>query len=408
MLSPISHVLYTFAILASIFTYAEADCASYGIDFQNGASYFINNLDTSSFTAVTQFVGCSGTADVILVGPDENSWLCSDISTRPDNANQLSICPLLKSEMYSGSWTIVILGNNGNSSSFAAQRTFDLLVGPQSTVTFTPTVNVTSIVTPSTTLPTTITETDPTTLSALTITAPSATASNIVTITPEKVTTTVTTTSTRTVTSRKYTFPIITVTKTASCSVPTKAATRDPYPNQHYLALAQSVTSDSSVKRTAIPAPAAAQITPAPRANINNRDVNVDIANVLGRRAVGRLLEKKLKKRAPDVPTLTITDTTTSDWKTSTVTTTTTTTTFYSTATATQFTTITPAPVTVRTGVTTSTITAPTPTTTKTTQTQTTRTITTTITYKYAITVTKTTTPASVIATCTSKGGVIV
>ncbi|RAL64775.1 hypothetical protein DID88_001806 [Monilinia fructigena] len=188
------------------------------------------------------------------------------------------------------------LGNNGNSSSFAAQRTFDLLVGPQSTVTFTPTVNVTSIVTPSTTLPTTITETEPTTLSAVTITEPSATASNIVTITPEKVTTTVTTTSTRTVTSRKYTFPIITVTKTATCSVPHQTCHQGSIPQPALSPLAQSVTSDSAVKRTAMPAPAAALITPAPRANINNRDVNVDIANALGRRAIGRLFEKKLKK----------------------------------------------------------------------------------------------------------------
>lgn len=96
--------------------------------------------------------------------------------------------------------------------------------------------------------------------------------------------------------------------------------------------MAQSVTADSAVKRTAMPAPAAAVITAAPRANIDARDVTVDIANVLGRRAVGRLLEKKLKKRAPDVPTITITDTTTSDWKTSTITTTAATTTFYNTS----------------------------------------------------------------------------
>ncbi|KAI9643545.1 hypothetical protein NHQ30_008164 [Ciborinia camelliae] len=223
-----------------------------------------------------------------------------------------------------------------------------------------------AVSTPSTTLPTTITETKPTTISALTITAPSATANNTITITPKAVTTTITTTSTRTVTSRKYTFPIITTTKIASCKVPTKLPTKDPYPNVHYLTLAQSVTSNSAVKRTAYPAPADAVITPAPRANINNRDVPVDLANVLGRRAVGRLLEEKLKKRAPDVPTLTITDTTTSDWKTSTITITTTTTTLYNTATSTIFTTVTPAPVTIRTGVTTATITAPTPTTTST------------------------------------------
>ncbi|QSZ32010.1 hypothetical protein DSL72_001579 [Monilinia vaccinii-corymbosi] len=406
MLSPIVHLSYAFVVLTSIYSYAKADCASYGIDFQNGASYFINNLDNSNFTTVTQFVGCTGIADVIIVGPDENSWLCSDVPTQPDNVNELSTCPLLKNEMYSGSWTIVILGNNGNSSSFAAQRTFDLLVGPQLTVTYTPTVNITSVVTPSTTLPTTITQTDSTTIPAVTITEPSATADNTVTITPSSVTTTVTSTSTQTVISRKFTFPIVTVTKTASCRVPTKLATKDPYPNQHYLALARSVTSNSYVKRTAMPAPAAALITPAPRANINNRDDSVEIANVLGRRAVGRLLEKKLNKRAPDVPTLTITDTTTSDWKTSTIITTTNTTTFYTTATTTTFATITPAPVTVLTGVTTSTITAPTPTRTETTQTRTVTTVTSIITH--SITITQTTTPASVIETCTAKGGVIV
>lgn len=180
-------------------------------------------------------------------------------------------------------------------------------------------------------MPTTITETNPTTLPAVTVTAASATANNTVTITPNKVTTTVTTTSTRTITSRKYTFPIVTVSKTATCKVPTKPATQDPYPNQHYLALAQSATKESVLKRTAMPAAVEARITPAPRANINNRDISVEVANVLGRRAVERVLEKKLKKRAPDVPTLTVTDTITSDWKTSTITVTTSTTTFFTT-----------------------------------------------------------------------------
>ncbi|KAJ8063694.1 hypothetical protein OCU04_007559 [Sclerotinia nivalis] len=406
MLSPIVHLSYTFVFLTSVFTYVKADCASYGIDFQNGASYFINSEDTSNFTSVTQFTGCTDTADVILVAPDENSWLCSDINTQPDNTNMLSTCPLLKSEMYSGSWTIVVLGNNGNSSSFAAQRTFELVVGPQATVTYIPTVNITSVVTPSTTLPTTITEVDSTTLLAVTITEPSATAKNTVTITPKRVTTTTTSTSTRTFTSRKYTFPIVTITKTASCKVPIKPTAKDPFPNQHFLALAQSIKSNFALRRTAGPTPVPAAITPAPGANIYNRDVPVDVANVLGRRAVGRLLEKKLKKRAPDMPTLTIIDTNTSDWETSTITTTTATTTFYSTATTTTSTTITPAPVTVRSGVTTATITAPTPTTTKTIPTFTVTVVTSTITYN--VTITKTTTPSSVIASCTSKGGVVV
>ncbi|KAF7933258.1 hypothetical protein EAE99_003143 [Botrytis elliptica] len=407
MFSSIVQLSYTFVVLTSIFTYVKADCASYGIDFQNGGNYFINSADNSSFTAVTQFTGCSGEAEVILVAPNDDSWECSDIETQPDGTNMLSTCPISKNQMYSGTWTIVILANNGAGASFAAQRTFELTVGTQATVTYIPTVNITNVVIPSTTLPTTITDTDSTTLPAVTITAASATAKSTVTITPKRVTTTKTTTSTRTITSRKYTFPIVTVTRTASCRLPTKPPIQDVYPNQHFLLLAQSVTSDSSVKRTAMPAPAAAVITPAPRANPESRDAIVDIANVLGRRAVvGRVMAKKLKKRAPDVPTVTVTDTTTSDWITSTVTSTAATTAFFSTATTTKFTTITPAPVTIRSGVTTATVTAPTPTTTKTTQTFTVTTVTSTITYK--ITITKTTTPASVIATCTSKGGSIV
>ncbi|THV49144.1 hypothetical protein BGAL_0209g00130 [Botrytis galanthina] len=402
MFSSIVHLSYTFVVLTSIFTYVKADCASYGIDFQNGGNYFINSVDNSSFTAVTQFTGCSGEAEVILIAPNDDSWECSGIETQPDNTNMLSTCPISKNQMYSGTWTILILANNGAGDSFAAQRTFELTVGTQATVTYIPTVNITNVVTPSTTVPTTITDTDSTTLPAVTITAASATAKNTVTVTPKKVTTTKTTTSTRTITSRKYTFPIVTVTKTASCRLPTKPPMQDVYPNQHFLLLAQSVTSNSSVKRTAMPAPAAAVITPAPRANPESRDAIVDIANVLGRRAVGRVIAKKLKKRAPDVPTVTVTDTTTSDWITSTVTSTAATTTFFSTDHST------PAPVTIRSGITTATVTAPTPTTTKTTQTLTITTVTSTITYKYAITITKTTTPASVIATCTSKGGSIV
>lgn len=47
--------------------------------------------------------------------------------------------PISKNQMSSGIWTIVILDNNGNSSSIAFQRTVTLTVGPQQTVTYTPT-----------------------------------------------------------------------------------------------------------------------------------------------------------------------------------------------------------------------------------------------------------------------------
>lgn len=90
MFSSIAHLSYTFVVLTSIFTHVKADCASYGIDFQNGGNYFINSADTSNFTAVTQFTGCTGEAEVILVAPNDDSWECSDIETQPDSTNMLS------------------------------------------------------------------------------------------------------------------------------------------------------------------------------------------------------------------------------------------------------------------------------------------------------------------------------
>ncbi|PQE24962.1 p-loop containing nucleoside triphosphate hydrolase protein [Rutstroemia sp. NJR-2017a WRK4] len=389
MLSSFVTLSSTLVALATLLPYARADCAAYGIDFQNGQSYFINSADNSNFTTVTQFTGCTGVANVILVAPDEDSWLCSDISTTPDGTNQLSTCPILKSQMYSGTWTIITLDNNGDNPSFASQRTFQITVGVQQTTTYTPTVNITSIVTPSITSTVSLVITNATTVRGVTVTAASSTAQRTVTITPPTVTSTVTTTSTRTYTSRKYTWPILYTTRTASCLVPPRPTIKDPWPAQKYLAIAQSVTSAAPAVRARIAAaePAPAAITPAPGAL--RRDTPVNVANILGRRAVERLL----KKRAPDAPTITITDTTTSDWITTTLTSTTTTTTFFTT---------------ILKGITTISVTAPTPTTTRTIQTYTVTTVTQTITKKYAITITKTTTPSSVATACKSAGGILI
>lgn len=49
------------------------------------------------------------------------------------------VSPISKNQMYSGTWTILILANNGAEDSFAAQRTFELTVGTQATVTYIPT-----------------------------------------------------------------------------------------------------------------------------------------------------------------------------------------------------------------------------------------------------------------------------
>lgn len=49
-------------------------------------------------------------------------FFCSLIPTLPDNTAQLSTCPVLKSSMSSGTYMILILGNNGNGQPYAWQR----------------------------------------------------------------------------------------------------------------------------------------------------------------------------------------------------------------------------------------------------------------------------------------------
>lgn len=45
--------------------------------------------------------------------------------------------------MSSGEWTVLVIGNNGDGNPFAYERDFSLTVGPQETVTITPTVTYT-------------------------------------------------------------------------------------------------------------------------------------------------------------------------------------------------------------------------------------------------------------------------
>ncbi|KAF2786928.1 hypothetical protein K505DRAFT_199486, partial [Melanomma pulvis-pyrius CBS 109.77] len=118
-------------------------CLSYGMDFQNGQSYFQNSLSSESFTFVTQFLYCQNDiAYNILIDPNGDQTLCSNTNLQPDDTNQLSTCPIQKSQLFSGSWSIVIMSNNGDAGSVAYERDFELSVGPQSTVTYTPTVTI--------------------------------------------------------------------------------------------------------------------------------------------------------------------------------------------------------------------------------------------------------------------------
>jgi hypothetical protein len=93
---------------------SESICYSYGVDFLDEGSYFINSNSTESFSAVSTFKGCNtDVADILLIDPEDVEYICDDVPTTPDETNQLSGCPIRKNQMSSGHWTLLILGDNG-------------------------------------------------------------------------------------------------------------------------------------------------------------------------------------------------------------------------------------------------------------------------------------------------------
>ncbi|KAF2812432.1 uncharacterized protein BDZ99DRAFT_383484 [Mytilinidion resinicola] len=134
------HSLSTFAcrigLLALTARSALADCVSFGMDFQDGGSYFQNSLSSDPFTFVSQFEGCDNdTATNVFVDPNGDQYLCTDTNLQPDDTDELSTCPLDKDQLWSGPWSILILSNNGNDAPIAYERDFELSVGPQNTST---------------------------------------------------------------------------------------------------------------------------------------------------------------------------------------------------------------------------------------------------------------------------------
>lgn len=112
-------------------------CHSYGIDFQDkGGPYFQNISSPEDFTFVSTFEGCENDyATNIIVDPHGDQLQCSDTPLQPDDTYQMSTCPLKKNSLYSGAWSLIILGNNGDKEQFAYQRDFKLIVGEPVTST---------------------------------------------------------------------------------------------------------------------------------------------------------------------------------------------------------------------------------------------------------------------------------
>jgi hypothetical protein len=106
----------------------DAICYSYGVDFIDEGSYFINSQSTEDFTSTSYFKGCNDdVADVLLIAPDDYSGekesLCNQIPTVPDKQNEVSTCSIKKNQMISGHWLLLVTGNNGDGGQpFAWQR----------------------------------------------------------------------------------------------------------------------------------------------------------------------------------------------------------------------------------------------------------------------------------------------
>ncbi|KAI7509161.1 hypothetical protein KC347_g5464 [Hortaea werneckii] len=377
-------------------------CMGFAMDFHDGGSYFQNISSPDDFSFSSQFEGCQADAfaNNLLVDPNGDQYLCTDMDLFPDDTTETSTCPLEKQQMWSGDWTVVIISNNGEKGCpIAIQRDFELTVAEPSTEVYTPTVTIPSVITPVETSTSVTTTTDRLTLTS-TITSPKYTLKPTTTITPKRVTTT----KTKTIgTIRKTAYTAIPVVKnktiTKTCSLPHKATQKD-----RKATVTPTLVTAAALQITTIPDP-----TPKPRM----RRAALD--------AEGRLLEKQafvaerrawleengqLKKRGLDVATTTITESDTSKFSTTTSISTAPATTMIITSEATTTSTLrtTRTLLSGRTTLSQVTVTAPTPTKTKTKYTFTTTTVS-TKTLHPTFTITVRTAPAAASARCTRRGG---
>jgi len=386
-------VLFALAIfISSAVADPNSVCNTFGIDFKDGNSYFINTLSNDSFTCVSEFEGCNqDVADIMLVLPSGDELICSQVPTTPDDTPEMSTCPIQKDEMVSGEYLILITGNNGDGNPFAWERDIQLDCGPQATSTVTPTVTYNITVTPTSTSTSWSTAYTTTTFGpTTTYTIPSKTAHRTKTVTPTAVTSYITYTITRHRQTWTKTQTIITSTVTASCSVPPKPQ----WPDKRCTYTPTKIH------------PKALQ-TPTPKGHhrvVRKADRAVDVEYARRRIQDAKLRRdtklEALNERAPDAPTVYVTASTAIN-TTITYTAAATTTTEVDLTTSTVSTTLPPS--TVYSGIYTSTITLPTPTKTRFTLSYTT--IWATKTIHATWTLTTTVTPSASATQCKKRGG---
>ncbi|KAG9952020.1 hypothetical protein KCU85_g2433, partial [Aureobasidium melanogenum] len=317
-------------------------CESFPVDFKNNGNYFININSNDSFTAVSEFYSCQEPARVVLITPKNKTIFCSDVATSPDYTDETTTCSISKNQMYTGDWKLILLDNNGNGSTFNAQRLLHLSVGEQVTSVVIPTITLSVTQTPTSTVNATITDVESTTLTPSSVTS---LASNALTqtVTSYPLRQTVTTSSTATVTRTKtrFTYTVETYTETELCANIFAAEVADP-------------TADAGLLSIASAAIASASATPAPTRRARIRRGITKVMQVARRNVAN------LAKRTPDSATVTSTDTNTAHWSSVTSSFTASPVILTSTTTVESTTTITPAPITIVATGTTVTKTAPT------------------------------------------------
>ncbi|KAK4503237.1 hypothetical protein PRZ48_006665 [Zasmidium cellare] len=311
-------------------------CESYGVDFQNGGTYFQNASSTDDFTFVSMFEQCQDDeATNILVDPNGDEYQCSNTPLQPDDTNQLSTCPMAKDDMWSGAWSVIIISNNGQADPIAYERDFNLVVATPVTVTYTPTITASLTTTPLTTT-TILTTTTSSVTTTSTITQPAKTRKPTTTITPSPITSTKIWTL-GTIRSTAFTIsPVVrTSTITQTCSFSTQAF-KDPFLTWTPTLLPSSVASSF----IAAEATATTTSPPSRRDTPMGRRVPADRAARIAARKE-RLAAAALDRRGLDVATTTVTDLNTADYTTVTSTITAATSTVSLTSVITQVTTLT-------------------------------------------------------------------
>jgi hypothetical protein len=127
-------------------TNTSSVCTTSGVNYQEGGTYFIDTDSDQSFMIVSTFQGCQNdTADISFVNESTgDQYDCGSVPTVPNGVPQTATCPVLKSQLTSGTYLIITIGNNGGGAPIAFQRQITITAGTQQTITQNPTTTITT------------------------------------------------------------------------------------------------------------------------------------------------------------------------------------------------------------------------------------------------------------------------